>query len=253
MAATNGSGNTRKNYYSVSYGKLSTRVKEVPENSEEIKESELKSLTQDVENIDLRNRHVVKTGDYPYVAFYDKIEGYIRSIDLNDSQHGKSLNIEILDTDDEVSIIQIRMYSKYTENLLNRLCNLKDFNKLVTFTPYAIPSSFEGENGAEIKLYNQGVSIRVEGEKLDITFASDNKDLPKLERITDSNGKETTSRVKRINFLFDTVSDLFNKFLSDTVGTEKNAVEKSKDASTEDNAPVVNTNDSDVDEDDLPF
>lgn len=65
MAAKNNNGNGRRNFYTISYGKLSTRVKEISEELTPITETDLKSATTNVENLDLRNRYVEKTGDFP--------------------------------------------------------------------------------------------------------------------------------------------------------------------------------------------
>jgi single-stranded DNA-binding protein len=206
MAASNTNGNGKKNYYNVSYGKLATKVKEIPENHTEIKEDALKSMTQKVENIDLRNKYVEKTGDFPYVVFYDRLEGTIQSIQKNEFDKGSTLQIEVLDKDNETSYLQCKFYSKYTENILNRLCNIKSLSSEMAFTPYSIPASFEIE-GKNINMYNQGVSIRVGGDKVEVKY---NKDapgkMPDTERVMNSEGKEQTSRVKRINFLFDEVT-----------------------------------------------
>lgn len=235
MAATNSNTGSRKNFYTVSYGKLSTKVKEVPEDYTEIKEDELKSITKKVDEINLRKKFVEKTGDYPFVVFYDKIEGMIQNIHKNDYDQGVSLIVDLLDIDEEESSVQMRFYSKYTENLLNRLLNLKSTNSNVVLNPYAIPSEFEPTPGTKIKIYNQGVAVRVNGEKLEVKLMSDNKKLPPLEKITDSNGKETTSRVKRINYLFSEVEKLFS--------AKEEPVKKEKKAEI----------DVDVEEDDLPF
>lgn len=237
MAASNTNGNGRKNYYNVSYGKLSTKVKEIPENHTEIKEDALKSMTQKVENIDLRNKYVEKTGDFPYVVFYDRLEGNIQSITRNDFDKGSTLQLEVLDKDGETSYLQCKFYSKYTENILNRLANIGSLKDELVFTPYSIPADFEIE-GTRINMYNQGVSIRSEGEKVEVKYNKDNPGkMPDTERVTNSEGKEQTSRVKRINFLFDEVTSKF----SSTEAKSKTTSEKPASANTAD------------DDDDLPF
>ena len=47
-----------KNYYNFSYGKLSSKQKEIPNGFEEIKETDLKSKMDKVELIDLRNKNI---------------------------------------------------------------------------------------------------------------------------------------------------------------------------------------------------
>lgn len=236
MAASNTNGNGRKNYYNVSYGKLATKVKEIPENHTEIKEDALKSMTQKVENIDLRNKYVEKTGDFPYVVFYDRLEGQIQSIVKNEFDKGSTLQIEVLDKDNEISYLQCKFYSKYTENILNRLANINSLTADLTFTPYSIPASFEIEGSTKINMYNQGVSIRLGGDKIDVKYNKEKPGkMPETERVMNSEGKEQTSRVKRINFLFDEVV----KKLSEAPVKEKPVESSSVTAGDED--------------DDLPF
>lgn len=244
MAATNQSGSGKKNYYNVSYGKLSNRTKDIPEGYTEMAEADLKSMTQKVQNIDLRNKYVEKSGEYPYAVFYDMIEGQIVSISKNEFDKGTSLQLEIVDSDGDDSIIQCKFYSKYTENILNRFCNMKNITEQMTFTPYAIPSEFEIE-GNTINMYNQGVSLKLKGVKVESKYAKETLgDMPGTERVMNSEGKEQTSRVKRINFLFDEVMSKFNK-------SEKSVPSKEAPASSATTQAPAET--ATEDEDDLPF
>lgn len=236
MAAKNNGGNGRRNFYSISYGKLSTRVKELPEGLEKIEEEDLKASTQKVENIDLRNKYVEKTGDFPYVVFYDSIEGQILSINKNEFDQGISLQLELLDSDDETSTVQVRFYSKYTENILNRLAGIEKASSTLLLTPYAIPSEFETPDKKVVKLYNQGVSVKVEGTKLEVAYKGDSNVLPKTVQFKNAQGKTETSRVDRIDFLF---NEVMKKFAN---------VEKPEPKQAE---PA--TDGGDVSDDDLPF
>jgi len=136
MAANTGSTNTgKRNYYNVSYGKISTKQKEIPEGFTEIAEADLKSKVQLVEQVDLRKKYVNKaTGDYPFTVFYDSLTGVIQSQEKHENDNGTNLNLTILDNDGDTSILQVKFYSKYAENLLNRLLNV-DTNKEFTFFP----------------------------------------------------------------------------------------------------------------------
>ena len=170
-ASNNNAGNGgRMNYYNVSYGMLGTRVKDAPEGFTQIMEEDLKSATKKVENIDLRNKYLQKSGDYPFNIYYDKIEGKINSIQKEDYSAGISLKVDITDNDGDNSIVQIKFYSKYTENLLNRLANISDIDGKFTLTPYAIPTEFEPEPGKKIALYNQGISLKEEGTKVEVKY-----------------------------------------------------------------------------------
>lgn len=213
MGAKNTTVNSgRRNYYGVAYGALSTRVKEVPADYEEITADELKSLNSKKKEIDLRNKYVVKSGDYPYAVFYQTIEGEIVNIVTKQPQNmSKMLELEILDSDGDVSFVSMNLYSRYTENLLNRLNKLSKINNTVlSISPYSIPQTFKGKEGNDISIYNQGFSIKVNGNKLEVAYTNDDKDLPPTERVQDTQGNDTTSRVKRINFLLDKALGKFN-------------------------------------------
>jgi len=206
MAANTGSESTgRKNYYGVAYGKLSTSVKDIPDGYTEITEADLKSKTQAVEQIDLRRRYLNKgKGDYPYKVFYDSLTGIILGQEKFQNDNGTNLNLTILDTDGDTSIIQVKFYSKYNENLLNRLLN-SDTTKEFTFFPYAIPNTADFGEGNK-SFYTQGVSLKVAGTKIEPKYVDKSKDakspLPNTEQVK-VQGKATTSRDNRLDFLYE--------------------------------------------------
>lgn len=201
----------RVNYYGVSYGALSTRVKEIPEGYTEIKQDELKSLSTKKEEIDLRQKYVLKTGDYPYSVFYQAIEGTVLGMVTKQPQGmSKMLELEILDSDGDTSLVSMNLYSKYSETLLNRLASLNEVNsKQLLLSPYSIPNTFPGLDGKNITMYNQGFSVKSEGVKVGVAYDKDSKDLPPTEKLQDAQGNDTTSRVKRVNFLFEKASAKF--------------------------------------------
>ena len=208
MAANTSSTNGgRRNYYNVSYGKISTKMKEAPQDFTEIAEADLKAKVQNVEQVDLRKKYVNKgTGDYPYNVFFDSITGVIQSQEKHENDNGTNLNLTVLDTDGDTSILQVKFYSKYAENLLNRLLNT-DTTKELTFFPYAIPGEAEIE-GTKRKFYNQGISVKSDGNKIEPKFNKDNdykvdgKMLPETAQVKVS-GKMTTSRDARLDFLYE--------------------------------------------------
>lgn len=218
MAATNSENATsgRKNYYNFSYGKLSSKQKEIPNGFEEIKEIDLKSKIDKTEQIDLRNKYINKgTGERPYVVFNDNITGVIQSFEQVKGDKGINLVLSIIDNDGDLSHLQCKYYSKYTENLLNRLI-LTSPNDSVYFFPYAIPADMKDENGKELKFYNQGVSVQVNSKKILPKYNKDNNytvggaELPKTERVENAEGETVTSRVKRVNFLWNEFSNKFS-------------------------------------------
>ena len=205
MAANTGSDSTgRKNYYGVAYGKLSATVKEIPEGYSEITEADLKAKTMAVEQIDLRKKYLNKgKGDYPYRIFYDSITGVILEQEKFENDNGTNLNLTILDKDGDTSVIQVKFYSKYNENLLNRLLNA-DTTKEFTFFPYAIPNTADFGEGNK-SFYTQGVSLKVAGTKIEPKYSDKSKDekspLPNTEQVK-VQGKMTTSRDNRLDFLY---------------------------------------------------
>ena len=128
---------------------------------------------------------------------------------------------------------------------MNRLANVSDVNAKFTLTPYAIPTDFEPEPGKKIALYNQGISLKEEGKKVEVKYKNDHKDLPATERVQNAEGKLQTSRVNRINFLYDVVSSKFNG------KTESTKVETKSEPKT--SKKVESKVEEDVDDDLLPF
>ena len=260
MAANTGSTSTgRRNYYNVSYGKISTKQKEVPQDFTEIAEADLKSKVQLVEQVDLRKKYVNKgTGDYPFNVFYDSLTGVIQSQEKHENDNGTNLNLTILDNDGDMSILQVKFYSKYAENLLNRLLSA-DTTKEFTFFPYAIPNEFE-INGKKIKAYTQGVSLKVDGVKIEPKFNKDNNYtvggvlLPNTEQVKVA-GKETTSRDARLDFLYEQFTKHF--VASDAIPASKPVTEAPKNSvppatPKQAFAPADNT-DTNPNMDSLPF
>ena len=204
MAATISGGSTRKNYYGVAYGKLTASVKDVPEGYTEITEADLKSKVQAVEQIDLRKKYLDKgKGDYPYKVFYDSLVGVITGYEKEENDNGTQLKFTVVDTDGDESLIQVKFYSKYNENILNRLLNTTS-GKELTFFPYAIPNEAEID-GKKIKFYIQGISLKNAGVKIEPKYLDKTKDanspLPNTEQVK-VQGKATTSRDNRLDFLY---------------------------------------------------
>ena len=250
MAANTGSESTgRKNYYGVAYGKLSTSVKDIPEGFTEITEADLKSKTQAVEQIDLRKKYLNKgTGDYPYKIFYDSITGTILEQEKFENDKGTSLNLTVLDTDGDTSIIQIKFYSKYNENILNRLLNA-DTSKEITFFPYAIPNTAEFD-GSTKSFYTQGVSLKIAGTKIEPKYQDKSKNdkspLPNTEQVK-VQGKMSTSRDNRLDFLYTEFLKHFKPGTASSTPSEKPKATPAEEAF----APATNIKVTEPD--DLPF
>jgi hypothetical protein len=206
-AQQNNTTNGSTNYYNISYGKLNSKVKEIPNNTTEITESELKEKTLAVENVDLRNKYLNKgKGERPYVQFFDSITGSIQSVEKQESDNGTSLAITLRDTDLDSSIVQVKFYSKYSENLLNRLMNCK-LSGDVYFQPYAIPNE-SVIDGRKIKFYTQGVLVKENGIKVEPFYKADSTVMPATQQVK-VGGKASTSRDARLDFLFDKFMEKF--------------------------------------------
>jgi len=253
MAASNSesAGSGKKNYYNFSYGKLSSKQKDIPAGFEEIKETDLKSKMDKVEQIDLRNKYVNKgTGERPYTVFNDSITGVVTSFDKVKTDKGTNFVLEIVDTDGDNSTLQCKFYGKYTENLLSRLVQVNPSDSIYFF-PYAIPSNSKDDQGNEFSFYNQGVSVQVNKNKIGSKYNKENnytvngKLLPATERVQNAEGEMVTSRVKRVDFLYAEFSEKFSNL------TPPAKTEISKAIPAEAFEPATNVKEDDYQ--DLPF
>ncbi len=216
-ASTNTSSSTgRTIYYNISYGMLSTKMKEAPEGYTEVGEAELKSKTQAVENIDLRSKFIDKKNgkDYPFTVFFNDITGDIVSVEKDEYDKGISLKVTINDTDGDTCVLGTKFYGKTGSDFMNRLLALQNRNG-IKFTPYQIPTENEID-GKNIKYYNMGVSLRENGEKIKGAFNKENG-LPGSERVQNAEGQMVTSRVKQINFLWERLQSKFGEVSQPTV------------------------------------
>ena len=253
MAANNGGSDStgKKFYYSISYGMLSANAKDAPEGYEKIALADIKSRRQKNENVDLRNKYYdTENGkDYPLRVFYTDISGIIESVEKDEYSQGISLKVTLHDQDGDESILQTDFYGKVSADFLNRLLNVNPANEL-NFRPYSIPTSADID-GESVAFYNSGVSIKDNGTKTERAFKRDNG-LPDSERITNSSGKQETSRVKQINFLWEKVQAKFANVNADSGATaktepKKEEAPKAKANTAKKEEPVGSTND------DLPF
>ena len=200
MAVGNYGDSSSKNYYGIAYGMLGQNRSEVLDGYSEITEADLESKTAKKESIDLRMKYVLKSNSKnPCRHFFGFIDGSIKSISSKETDNGIFLSLNIDDTD----IVEVKLYSQYAENLLNRLCNLDSFDGL-RLAPYAIPNSFEDENKKKVLYYIQGISVNSDG-KIEPKYSYDSTEMPKTERIKGADGKMVTSRVARVDFLLEKV------------------------------------------------
>lgn len=164
-----------------------------------------------------------------------------------------SLKVTLHDQDGDESVLQTDFYGKVSADFLNRLLNVNPENEL-NFRPYSIPSSAE-INGKTVNFYNSGVSIKDNGVKIERNFKGENSGLPKTEQITNSQGKQETSRVAQINFLWEKMEAKFASVNSNTSpkpqaqesapALKENAIAQPAATATGTGAGIAN--------DDLPF
>ena len=141
MAAKNTtSSSSRVNYYNIAYGALSIKEKKVPEGYEEIKLSDLKTKSENVEKIDLRKKYYdIENGkEYHYRVFYSDITGNIQKIEKEEYDRGYQLRVTLKDSDGDTSILQTPFYGKVSSDFLNRLLNV-NFENLLDFVPLVGP------------------------------------------------------------------------------------------------------------------
>jgi hypothetical protein len=211
MAVGNYGDSSSKNYYGIAYGMLGQNRSEVLDGYSEVTQEELESKTSKKESIDLRMKYVSKPkSKNPYRHFFGFVDGTINSISTEETDNGIFLSLTIDDND----IVQVKLYSQYAENLLNRLCNIDSFDGL-RLAPYAIPNSFQDEGGKKVLYYVQGVSVN-NGAKIEPKYAYDSTEMPKTERIKGADGKMVTSRVARIDFLLEQVQAKIGSELEET-------------------------------------
>jgi hypothetical protein len=252
MAANSTQSGGRKNYYGISYGYLSTKTKELSPDFKQITEAELKSNLDKFVAMDLRKVYVNKGGDYPYQVFYQSIDGEVISIEKRKHEkNGMFFDITINDKDNEESIVNCKFYSKYTENFLNRFLNLKEI-KNITIAPYSIINESEDKKQ---KFYNQGVSLRtldfISDKRVKVDGRYDAKwlnDNHPTEKITDADGNEKTSRVKRIDWLFEQAQAYLKSFSKDKAAASGSATTTNSTQNNNTQKAV-----SQADDNDLPF
>lgn len=220
MAATNKTNNGSKNFYSITYGYFSSKVKDKPfEVDQEVTTEELKAKAMKMENLDLRKSFIKKDGDYPFQVFFEQIEGTITDVNTKQVDGiGKLLEIEVIDTDGDTNIITTKLYGKYSENFLNRFLNLD--NDVALLKPYSIPSEYDTGNGI-INYYNQGVVIYQTNGK--ILGKYEGKDLPEKDKVKDTNGNDKYANFTRVDFLLKEVKEKLEKIKGQPV-TDKPAI-----------------------------
>lgn len=184
---------TNNNYYNVAYGCLSTKSSSKLNREYETTKEFLKSKAVKIEALDLRKCYIVE--DDKFIIYYQSIEGFIKDISFKDNEHGSFISIEILDKDLEKSFVQMKKYSKYGINFMNRMLNVQSVESSIILSPYAMPSVFE-ETGK--KYYNSGIVLMQDGNKIQPKFKAD--ELPQKEKL-DRQGKVEFDNTKQVDFL----------------------------------------------------
>ncbi len=233
MGANNFTGGSQ-NYYGVAYGYLSTKTNSNLGREVEFTEAELKSKTQNIEQLDLRKAFIKK--DEKYTIFFPSIEGLIKDLRKEKNEHGTFLVIELLDKDLETSLVTTKLHNKYSANFLNRFVNIIDISNKIRLAPYSMPSTHK-ESGK--RFYNSGIAVYEEGEKVEAHFKYD--DLPEKKEV-EVKGQATYDNTVQIDFLFNNAIQHFMELKS----LEKSTITNS--------TPFEMTTDfNEKEHDDLPF
>lgn len=182
------------NYYNVAYGCLSTKSSSKLNRDYETTKEFLKAKAVKIEPLDLRKCYIVE--DDKFIIYYQSIEGFIKDITFKDNEHGSFISVEILDKDLEKSFVQMKKYSKYGINFMNRMLNVQSVESSIVISPYSMPSVHEKGN----KFYNSGILLIQDGNKIHPKFKAD--ELPEKEKL-ERQGKVEFDNTKLVNFLFD--------------------------------------------------
>lgn len=212
MAATSDLGSTSKNFYNIADGMLYENRSDVLDGYEEIPEKDIERARSKYENIDLRGKYVVRDSDkYKYKHYFTGISGTIQNIEkVFTDGYGSFLKITLIDQDGEISEVSTNFYGKYSNDILNRLLSA-NLSQNITFRPYSIPSEYAPEAGSVVKYNAQGVGMIQLGEKVPQAFNKENG-LPPTERVKNpTNGEMITSRVNRIDFLWNKIQPEIEK------------------------------------------
>lgn len=202
MAANEFTGGSQ-NYYGIAYGYLSTKTNSLLNREVEMTEAELKSKTQNIEQLDLRKVYIKK--EDKFTIFYPSIEGVIRDVRTETNEHGTFLVIELLDKDLETSLVNTKLYNKYATNFLNRFLKLTSLDSKVRIAPYSMPSTHQ-ESGK--RFYNSGVSLYENDIKLEMALKFE--ELPAKEEVK-VQGKTTFDNTKQVDFLLDKATNHLNR------------------------------------------
>lgn len=243
MGAKNTTSTGRKNYYTISFGHLSTSLKSLPDGvDEKTNLATLKARMQENDNLFLSKSYIQGEGEYPYKVFYQEIKGQILGIKSVDTDgFGKKIEITLLDEDLETSIIQAKLYSKYAEDFLNRFLGVTTLSDLV-LRPYAVPSEFTLDSGKVINFYNMGVIIYENGEKINKSIKAE--ELPEKDTYMDQNGEEKKMNKSRVEFLLEKANEKFSKL--EKLNHESAAVKQTATS-------PIQSSIEDFNDDDLPF
>lgn len=225
---------TRKNYYSVSYGYFAGSVSNEPTDRKLISQADIKASYDNFSSIRLE-KYFVDTGkaEYRYRLFYNQIVGFLQDFYLEDSDYGKLLKLEILDTDGETNVVSMRALSRYAIDVLNRILNMDQ--RFARFSPFSIPDVFEGNN-----FFNAGIVMYHSDEKIPGKLKGE--DMPPKVEMEREDGTQFFSNKDRANKLYPLAQAHFKTLLEkeplsiteEATDTESKAIESSPNVNTED-------------------
>lgn len=139
---------------------------------------------------------VNKKGNTVWELLFNRLEGKITNVSIEDGDFGKELEITVLAGSTKFAV-QMPASGGYAFGVLSRLPNV-DFNESVVFRPYSIYDKEKDRNKNYLVLYQSGKGYEKDAVPSHFTEKEPNG-LPQLEKIIVKN-KEQWDDTKRIIF-----------------------------------------------------
>lgn len=111
---------------------------------------------------------------------YTELSGMINNISFRDGEYGKSLQITIIENDEDYVVLSVLTSSPFGEDMLKKILNI-DMTKRVRLVPYSFLDD-NGKNRRGITVYQDGIKIKSyfqEGEGKETVNINGYPDAPK--------------------------------------------------------------------------
>lgn len=141
-------------------------------------------------------KRINKNGKEVWELLYNKLEGKITNVSIEEGEYGKELEVTVLAGSTKFAL-QMPASGGYAFGLLSRLPNV-DFNQSIVFRPYSIYDKEKDRNKNYLVLYQSGKGYNK--DSVPSAFTKENPNgLPELEEIT-VKGKKQWDDTKRVLF-----------------------------------------------------